>query len=261
MSLIFTQLGADTFVRANENPLNPAHWTTMAPYAPLRVQTNTCRATATSDVNDNFEYFSSVLPPNDQYAEIKLTLLGSGEEFGVELRTDPINVNLYDFDFISNGDGTLAAQIFLFINNNNVATLYQNLALPFAVGDVFRAAAVGSTLYLYQNGTLVTSVQNTTLISGYTGLFISTDTTNQVRLNNFAMGSVTGQAYSVPDCRNYATFPNASRNVQGTLIYDVQTTSNIGGAPVDSRAAGAPVDSRVSAPQNSRASGTFGPGE
>ncbi len=82
---------------------------------------------------------------------------------------------------------------------------------------------------------------------------------------NSAVGSaaytISASVYSVPDCRVAPFGPNASRTIQGTKIYDVQTTSNIGGVPVDSRAAGAPVDSRVSAPQNSRAPGTFGPGE
>jgi hypothetical protein len=70
-------------------------------------------------------------------------------------------------------------------------------------------------------------------------------------------------AYSVPDCRVPPAGPNASRTVQGTKIYDVQTSSNSAIPPKDSRAAGAPVDSRVSPniPQNSRTPGTFGPGE
>ena len=56
-------------------------------------------------------------------------------------------------------------------------------------------------------------------------------------------------AYSVPDCR---LVPNASENVNGTLIYDVQTSSNTDALPVvDSRAAGAPVASGTY-PQNSR---------
>lgn len=69
--------------------------------------------------------------------------------------------------------------------------------------------------------------------------------------------------YSVPDCRVPPAGPNASRTVQGTKIYDVQTSSNPAIPPTDSRVAGAPVDSRVSPniPQNSRAPGTFGPGE
>ena len=67
--------------------------------------------------------------------------------------------------------------------------------------------------------------------------------------------------YSQPDCRNYAAFPNSSRNLYNTLIYDVQTSSNSAVPGVDSRAAGAPVDSRANKPTNSRTPGTYGPGE
>jgi len=70
-------------------------------------------------------------------------------------------------------------------------------------------------------------------------------------------------AYSVPDCRVVPVGPNASRTVQSTKIYDVQTSSNHIIPPTDSRIApNIPVDSRVTAniPQNSRTPGTFGPG-
>jgi hypothetical protein len=66
--------------------------------------------------------------------------------------------------------------------------------------------------------------------------------------------------YSVPDCRNYGNFPNNTRNVNGTFIYDVQTSSNSAVPGTDSRKAGAPVTSS-SLPQNSRTPGIFGPNE
>lgn len=61
--------------------------------------------------------------------------------------------------------------------------------------------------------------------------------------------------YSPVDSRDFATFPNQFRTVQGSKIYDVQTSSNASVPSADSRAAGAPVDSRVAPniPQNSRA--------
>jgi hypothetical protein len=69
--------------------------------------------------------------------------------------------------------------------------------------------------------------------------------------------------YSVPDCRVAPFGPNASRDVNNTLIYDVQTSDNAAVPSKDSRATGVPVDSRVSPniPSNSRTPGTFGPGE
>jgi hypothetical protein len=55
-------------------------------------------------------------------------------------------------------------------------------------------------------------------------------------------------AYSVPDSR--AT-PNDSRDENGTLIYDVQISSNAEIPPTDSRT-DVPVASDAALPQNSR---------
>lgn len=61
-------------------------------------------------------------------------------------------------------------------------------------------------------------------------------------------------ASSVTDSRTVKPSSATSRTVQGTLIYDVQTSANAAIPPTDSRTQGAPVDSRVAAniPQNSR---------
>lgn len=63
--------------------------------------------------------------------------------------------------------------------------------------------------------------------------------------------------YSVPDSRVAPFGPNASRTLNQTLIYDVQTSSNHSLPPVDSRVSGPPVDSRIAAiiPENSRTRG------
>ena len=77
--------------------------------------------------------------------------------------------------------------------------------------------------------------------------------------------------YSVPDARNYGNFPNLSTNVNGTLTYTVPKVYSLKywfdvlfnrtqPLPEDCRAAGAPVASGTY-PQNSRAPGTYGPGE
>lgn len=61
-------------------------------------------------------------------------------------------------------------------------------------------------------------------------------------------------ASSVIDSRNYNGFPNLSRTVNGTLIYDVVKNASIA-APTDSRVVSiVPVDSRVASivRQNSR---------
>jgi hypothetical protein len=68
---------------------------------------------------------------------------------------------------------------------------------------------------------------------------------------------------SVVDSRNSTcglvpatlVYPNNTRVVNGTTIYDVETSRNSNVPGTDSRTAGSPVDSRAAgqAPQNSRA--------
>jgi hypothetical protein len=63
--------------------------------------------------------------------------------------------------------------------------------------------------------------------------------------------------YSSTDSR---VTPNTSRNVEQTLTYDVQVSSNSSIPGTDSRTS-VPTDSRASIPTNSRTPGVFGPGE
>lgn len=68
--------------------------------------------------------------------------------------------------------------------------------------------------------------------------------------------------YSVPDDRDYYTFPNNAVDVQGTLTYTVQRyESRAAGASRDCRTV-VPVDCRISSyiPQNSRAGGSSSSG-
>jgi lysophospholipase L1-like esterase len=81
-------------------------------------------------------------------------------------------------------------------------------------------------------------------------------------LNGLTTTFTASTAYSSADSRAIATYPttpNTSRNVSGTKIYDVQTSSNAAVPSVDSQTAGAPVDSQTNIPANSRTPGTYGP--
>ena len=75
---------------------------------------------------------------------------------------------------------------------------------------------------------------------------------------NFTASAASG-AYSRPDCR--VTKPNSAtgETVNGTILYDSQTSSNPAIPPTDSRVS-KPVACGTY-PQNSRTPGTYGPGE
>lgn len=66
-------------------------------------------------------------------------------------------------------------------------------------------------------------------------------------------------AFSVKDCRTTTGFPNTAVPTNGTQIYTGQISDNGAIPGTDSRAS-QPVSSS-SQPQNSRTSGTLGPGE
>lgn len=153
-------------------------------------------------------------------------------------------------------------------------------------GDKFTVAVVGNyasgNIYVSRNGVLILTVPLSTsptyidaaVTLGRAGLqlsqTVSSDNTSpptntvDISITRWAAGSVNlvdvPSNYSVPDCRAIAPAPNASRNVNGTLIYDAQISSNPAVPSKDSRAAGVPVASGTY-PQNSRAPGVYGPGE
>jgi len=169
------------------------------------------------------------------------------------------NLSGYTAQLIGLGDGTSDLQL---ISNN---TVLATMNIPtVSVGDVLRVEAFGTMITLKYNGVVKFTVTNASFSSGKPGSTVQWDhVRSDTTISLFTAGSITASPYSVPDCRNYGNFPNSSRDVQDTLIYDVQTSSNSAVPGTDSRAAGAPVDDRVAAiiPLNSRTPGTFGPGE
>jgi hypothetical protein len=117
----------------------------------------------------------------------------------------------------------------------------------------YSGTASGSTVANSSGNFSITGLSNgsftiTPSLSGYT---FSPASQAVVVSNSDITGVNFGTGYSVPDCR---VAPNSSRGVQGTLIYDVQTSSNPAVPGTDSRVASV-------IPINSRTPGTFGPGE
>jgi len=134
----------------------------------------------------------------------------------------------------------------------------------------------GASIFYTTDGSTPTtsSTPYTTPVSVATSLTLKALATASGFINS-AIGSAAyvisgggGTVYSVPDCRDSYCglvpvtnhYPNGSRTVNGTKIYDVETSNNPAIPPTDSRATGAPVPSGTY-PQNSRTPGTYGPGE
>jgi hypothetical protein len=269
--LFLSQLASDNFFRTNESPLSSPPWSVAsnAIQPGLQIVSHICQGSAINV--DSVELYTGVSLPNDQYASATLAAGITGNaNVAMGIRTtdngsSENNMPGYFVRVTGNSNGGLW-QVF-----NPGSLILSGSGLTVSSGDVFTFAAIGVTIYFFQNGVMLGSVTDTGHSSGSAMLVAALGSTlNAVQYSNFACGKAsltpggTGTGYSVPDCRVSPAGPNSSRVVQGTVIYDVpKADSRAAGAPVDSRAAGAPVDSRVSSnvPLNSRTPGTFGPGE
>lgn len=120
------------------------------------------------------------------------------------------------------------------------------------IGDPYLVELNGQTYMFYD----ATNAQ----ASGHFVINVATAPFTLLQLTRIVFGTT---AYSVPDARNFGTFPNLGRDVAGTLVEDTPAQSSVA-LPVDSRVTAIkPVDSRVgpNIPTNSRTPGTYGPGQ
>jgi hypothetical protein len=249
--MIFTTLAMDPLNGANENPLNPALWSVLASgLPPLQILNHECVSTDFGQDSD-IGFYVGITWPDDQWAEIKIAALSTDGLLNVDLRMADDQSIGYDLSLTDNGDGTLTATVA--IQNGAVLGAF---ITSWTMGDVFRFAVLGTNLYVFQNGVQIgTTISDSSVASGKACLnFYAENAVTDIAATHFAGGSVAAgpNVWSQPDCRVAPFGPNASRDVQGTSIYDVQTSCNPAVPGTDSRAAGAPVDCRVSAPQNSR---------
>lgn len=271
----FTQLFDETFSGPNANPIDPAKWTTAVGGIPFQ-QLNHFLVCASPTLACNMNY-TAVSLPADQYLDVTIHNAENGSDCEIVLRANADQTEAYVLYVDSFGDGTADSAMVSYVGG--VANeIFDFGTIPFIAGDVFRFGVLGTTLYGYRNGIFLGSVVNTDHASGFTGLFMAggpASDVNALQISRFSGGTTgTTAAYSVPDSRNYANFPNDSRDIQGTQIYDVPSVFSLRywfdalfnrtqPLPLDSRVAGETTDSRVAGiiPQNSRTPGTFGPGE
>lgn len=241
---------------------------------PLAVISNQCVCpTSASNANTGGAQFLGVVLPNDQYAEMVVTACTGNGFCGVGVRSDITSFLGYE---ISIG-GPLGASVQVELANTGPDAGQLDLIGTFAVniGDTIGVSAIGSTITAYVNRVAVLSGIDTQWISGTSFIeMVDATSVNNTKIASFACGRASlSNAYSVPDARNFGTFPNSFRTVQGTQIFDVPSSYSLRcwfdtafnptqPLPIDSRVAGV-TDSRVASiiPQNSRTPGTYGPGE
>jgi hypothetical protein len=277
LALVFTQLAADNFQRAPEDPLDNGVWTTLED-SPCQI---TSPGIVQSDNNASggglVQYTGITWPTTNQWAEVSIG------NFNVDNGLSFLSLGILSTVFsgggglrleVTSGGGFMTAVIL-----DHPGDTFTVLARfpPGKSGDTYRLASLGNTWFLLHNGVQIGSGETTMPTGGGVVVQLSPyilggEPASDVQITNFVGGSVGGTlVYSEPDARSYGNFPNTGRSVNATITYDVPSSyslewwfdtlySRSQPLPEDSRAAGPPVACGTY-PQNSRAPGTYGPGE
>lgn len=187
MSVALTQLASDNFRRANVSPL-AAPWAIDAHGDPgLAIISDTCVASNETLIAIQI-YDLSGGTPNDQFASATFASYGGNDGasyLGIRL-TDGGGVFSSGWAgyVLSVNGGTSSWTLY---NWQSKAVLASG-SVTANVGDVFTLAAVGTTIYVFQNSKQLASVSDSSFAAGSTILGLPAFA-GEVEFSNFAMGS------------------------------------------------------------------------
>ncbi len=162
MSLNLVQLAADNFQRANENPLSDGGlWAAPTGGASgLQIVSELCQSAASSSSDYAGQYFNGAPLPEDQYASLTLATFENGSDASVAMYVRAAGSNQgqpisgYSLVLaISAQDSGVGANFG--VSGGGIP--FNSTLVTFSEGDVWTLAAVGNTLYVIRNGTVVAS--------------------------------------------------------------------------------------------------------
>jgi len=193
-----TTLVTDNFNRADSNPLD-GNWTQLASgggFGPAQLVSNAVEG-ATAGVNAD-SWNNGISWPNDQWAQVTVTALNNSF-IGVSLRQSLIGAQTaYRFVY---GQGSTGGSV-PYIIQKAVAASFSTLKSGSSTlnnGDVISAEAIGTTLNLYVNGSLIDTTTDGAITSGAGGFMIApiTSAANAI-LDDFSGGGFTSATSAQP---------------------------------------------------------------
>jgi hypothetical protein len=266
LSLNLKTLASDSFQRPDANPLS-GNWTQFRSGSGFNAAQLASHLAEGGVVGGNGDsYYNGVVWPTDQWSQITVKNCAANSYVGLTLRANQNGVPTEWRVYWNGTVGSSGSWNFQQLVNGAFHTQGPFNGLPSVnVGDVLTVSLIDQQVCVYQNGNLILLYNDTfnlITVPGAAGFMLAPITAfSDAAFSAWSGGSVLSSnfPYSVPDCRNYGSFPNKFRIVNNTFTYDVPNT--------DSRATGAPVNSSTAPiasgtyPQNSRTPGTFGPGQ
>lgn len=159
-----TQLAADTFIRANENPLDPMKWTPAPGVGALQIINDACCPSLPSGECE--EIYTGISFPPDQWAEIPMPVIPTGEApVFLQIRSDLPNNNAYFISIAQPATGQISIGLWLVIGLEEIE-LQGDIVLPAATGVPIRIGAQGPLIFAQVNGVTVLSAIDTNVTTG-----------------------------------------------------------------------------------------------
>jgi hypothetical protein len=185
-------LATDDFNRADNNSLG-ANWTIVTAgwdATGFAIASNAAAPQALT--GDDLEIYTGATFPNDQYAQVKVSVTGttSGTGVGVALRA-ATDGSCYSVCVSKRSGGEIV--IARRLANNSAYTPLANPSAAWVDGDTLKATIVGNVITVYKNGTQVevpvTDSSGSALTTGTPGIVHSTTITSG-SVDDFEAGSL-----------------------------------------------------------------------
>src|ERR1700683_2932777 len=187
MSLTLTPLQSDNFTRANVSPLT-SPWALDEFGDPgLKIAGDVCECSSASA--ECVQFFTLADMPNDQYATVTFgASVPSGAGFQIYFRATDGGDTVGTVDWSEYLFRYLVGSWAVVLPGSN--TILIGSGLTIAPGDTITVAAVGTTIYVYHNSTLLGSKVDTNYSSGSVALVaFDNSSTADVQFSNFVIGS------------------------------------------------------------------------
>lgn len=249
LPLRFVQFAADPLNGPNLNPINPAVWTNFIGTFPnSQILNNVCITTGTGGNLFSGCWYSGTTFPGDQYIQVTAHFNNNNADMILFLRMDNAQHNYYLVAINPNGNAFGNSLVINAVHIGQIPssiTLLANSKHTFTNGDVYLFAAAQNTLYFYQNGTLLESVNaDNTRNGGIMGFELDdVSAITDVGITLFSGGGV-----ATPDTI-FTSIPYT--DPQNNILANGSLTFDLSHAAVPSGAGGGIVPMRVAVPLTS----------
>lgn len=196
MANVFTPAFVDLFQRANENPLDPTHYTAM--FGAFEVLSHACvAADPQNGANPGTAYYAGALS-NDCYILAIVGHAGVTSSLGMNIRSDAEAAVGVSLDIVSDFNGTTTNEVITFSDNQDPFTAIggspDTFTLGLKTGDAIRLWVIGNVYGFDVNGITIYSgplVRYTSGVTSFVGVANSGNTPSDFQISRIELGNVT----------------------------------------------------------------------